>query len=163
MSQINIIAAVDNKRVIGKNNDLVWKGMPGDMKRFVRLTTGHPIIMGRKTFDSFGGKPLPNRTNIIITRNNSFVAPDCIVSPSLLDAIKIAGEKDEQIFVIGGGEIYSQAIKIADRLYLTIVDAEADGNIFFPNYSEFTKVVSSEEMPATEKFPHKYKFVVLEK
>ncbi len=172
MSQINIIAAVDNKRVIGKNNDLVWKGAPGDMKRFKETTTGHPIIMGRKTLESFGQKmpdgniilkPLPNRTNIVVTRNKDFQVPGCFMFPSLEEAIVFASQKDERVFIIGGGEIYSQAMKLADRLYLTVIDAEADGDTFFPEYSEFTKVISSEEMPATEKFPYKYKFVVLEK
>lgn len=163
MSQINIIAAIDKGRVIGKNNDLVWKGAPGDMKRFKELTTGHPIIMGRKTLESMGSKPLPNRTNVVITRNAKLEVSGCFIFASLQEAIEFASQKDEQVFVIGGGEIYSQAIKLANRLYLTVIDAEADGDVFFPDYSEFTKVVSQEDMPATEKFPHKYKFVVLEK
>ena len=172
MSQINIIAAIDKGRVIGKNNDLVWKGAPGDMKRFKEITTGHPIIMGRKTLESFGQKmpdgslllkPLPNRTNIVVTRNTNLQVPGCFFFQSLEEAIKFAKERDEQVFVIGGGEIYSQAIGLADRLYLTMIDAEADGDIFFPEHKHFTKLVSSEEMSPTEKFPHKYKFVVLEK
>jgi dihydrofolate reductase len=160
---INIIVALDKNRTLGKNNDLVWKGVPGDMKRFKEITTNHPIIMGRKTFESIGGKALPNRTNIVITRNPSLCAPDCIVVSSLDGAIKTAKEKDTEIFVIGGGEIYSQAIKLADRLYVTLIDANADGDVFFPDYGEFTKIISSEEMPATEKFPYTYKFLTLEK
>lgn len=163
MAQTNIIVAIDNKRVIGKDNNLVWKGVPGDMKRFKEITTGHPIIMGRKTFESIGGKPLPNRTNIVVTRNAKFQAPGCFVFQSLPEAISFASSKDEQVFIIGGGEIYAQAIKSTDRLYLTIIDAEAQGDVLFPSYDDFTKTVSSESMPATEKFPHAYKFVVLEK
>lgn len=163
MSQINLIVAVGKDGVIGKDNNLVWKGVPGDMKRFKEITTGHPIIMGRKTFESIGSKPLPNRMNIVVTRNVNLQAPGCFLFVSLDDAIAAASEKDEQVFVIGGGEIYSQTIKDADRLYLTVIDAEAEGNVFFPDYSNFTKVISSEEMPATEKFPHKYKFIVLER
>ncbi len=161
--RINLIAAFDNARVIGKNNDLVWKGVPGDMKRFKETTSGHPVIMGRKTFESMGGKPLPNRTNIVITRNPEYKAIDSIIVPSLEDALKAAGDIDNEIFVIGGGEIYSQAIKIADRLYLTVIDAEAGGDVFFPDYSEFKKIISSEEFPPSERFPHSYKFLTLEK
>lgn len=163
MLKINIIAAIGKNGIIGKNNDLVWKSVPGDMKRFKETTTGHPIIMGRKTFESLGKKPLPNRTNIVVTRNKNLQAPDFLIFSSLAEAINFASDKDEQIFIIGGGEIYSQAIKLADRLYLTLIDAEATGDVFFPSYSQFTKVISSEDMPATEKFPYSYKFVVLEK
>ena len=163
MSQINLIAAVGKNRVIGKNNDLVWKGVPGDMKRFKEITTGHPVIMGRKTFESLGSKPLPNRTNFVITKNVNLKTPGCFLFTELDTALDSASKDNAQVFVIGGGEIYSKAIKFADRLYLTLIDAEADGDVFFPDYSEFKKVVSSVEMPATEKFPHKYKFVVWEK
>jgi len=160
MSQINIIVAVGKNRVIGNKNKLIWK-LPGDLPRFKVITTGHPIIMGRKTFESFGNKPLQNRTNIVITRNPKFKAEGCIVSSSLEEAIKVAGEIDEQIFIIGGGEIYSQSIKIADRLYLTVVDEKADGDTFFPDYSEFKRIISSEENKTPEGL--RYDYVVLEK
>ena len=160
---INIIVAVGKNNVIGKNNDLVWKGVPGDLKRFKEITSGHPIIMGRKTFESIGNKALPNRTNIVITRNKELKIPSCIICGSLEEAIKEASDIDDQIFIIGGGEIYKQAINLADRLYITLIDAEADGNVLFPDYSGFTKIISSENMPATEKFPHTYKFLILEK
>jgi len=163
MSQINLIVAVGNDRIIGRNNDLVWKGMPRDMKRFREITTGHPIIMGRKTFESIGSMPLSNRTNIVITRNKNFQASDCIVCSSLEEAIKKASDIDKQVFVIGGGEIYRLAIGLAKRLYITLVDAETVGDTLFPDYSDFKKIVSSEDMPATEKFPFRYKFLVLEK
>jgi len=164
MEQINLIAALGKNGVIGKANDLVWKGVPGDLKRFKDITTGHPIIMGRKTFESIGNKPLLNRMNIVVSRNTDFAAQGCITVDSLEDAINIAAEeKSGQIFVIGGGEVYAQAIGIADRLYLTLINAEAEGDAFFPNYSEFTKVTFSEDHPASEKFGHSYKFLVLEK
>jgi dihydrofolate reductase len=163
MVQINIIVAVGKNRVIGKNNDLVWKDVPGDLKKFKEITTGHPVIMGRKTFESIGSKALMNRTNVIITRNQNFHAENCIICSSLEKAIEEAEKIDKQIFIIGGGEIYNQAMRFANRLYLTLIDAETDGDVFFPDYSEFTKIISSENMPATEKFPYRYKFVILEK
>ncbi len=163
MSQINIIAAIDKTRVLGKNNDLVWKNVPGDLKRFKEITTSHPVIMGRKTFESIGSKPLPNRTNIVITRKTDLKIQGCFVFPSLEKAIDFASKKDEQIFIIGGGEIYNQSIKMTDRLYLTLIDAHGDGDVFFPDYNEFRKIVSSQDVPATEKFPYTYKFVILEK
>ncbi len=163
MARINLIAAIDRKRVIGKDNDLAWKGVPGDMKRFKELTTGHPVVMGRKTLDSMGSKPLVNRTNIIITRQAGFALAGCIIAHSADEALAIAAKLDSEIFVIGGGEIYAEMIGKADRLYLTEIDAESDGNIFFPDYSDFTKIVSKEEMPASEKFPHPYRFLVLER
>lgn len=163
MSQINIIVAVGKDGVIGKNNDLVWKGVPGDMKRFKEITINHPVIMGRKTFESMNSKPLSDRTNIVITRDLNFIAPNCIVCSSIDEAIKKASDIDEQIFIIGGGQIYEQTIGLTDRLYLTLIDAETEGNILFPDYSNFTKIIKSEDMSATEKFPHKYQFLVLEK
>ena len=163
MKKINIIVAFGKDRIIGKNNDLVWKGVPGDLKRFKEITTGHPIIMGRKTFESIGNKPLSNRINIVITRNPELKIEGCVVCSSLEEAIKKASDIDEQIFIIGGGQIYKQAINLTDRLYITLIDAGADGNVLFPDYSMFTKIISCENMPSTEKFPHTYKFLILEK
>lgn len=163
MAEINLIAALDTGRVIGKNNDLVWKGVPGDMKRFVALTVGHPIIMGRKTFESMGSKPLPNRTNIVITRNPAFTAPNCTIAPFLEEAVEKASAVNDQIFVIGGGEIYQQAIGIAKRLYLTVIDAKAEGDVFFPEYNDWKKVVKEEVFPPSEKFPYTYRFLTLER
>jgi dihydrofolate reductase len=170
MSRISLIAAIENKtRTIGnsKTNDLVWKGMPGDMKRFREFTTGHPVIMGRKNFDSIPAefKPLKDRTNIVISRNSSLILPnDVILTTSIKEALEKARTIDkEEIFVIGGGEIYAQSIDIADRLYLTIIDGESGGDVFFPEYKEFTKLVAYEEMIPTKKFPHRYRFLTLEK
>ncbi len=160
MSQINLIAAVGKNRVLGKDNKLIWK-LPGDLPRFKAITTGHPIVMGRKTFESFGSKPLPNRTNVIITRNKEFNAPGCIVCSSLEEALKKAGEIDKEIFIIGGGEIYKESISLADRLYLTVVDAEAEGDTFFPDYSDFKKVVSSEDHQTPEGL--RFSYILLEK
>ena len=157
--QINIIVAVGKKLVIGKDNKLIWR-ISDDLKRFKTLTTGHPIIMGRRTFESIG-KPLPNRTNIVITRNKDLKMEGCVVCNSLEEAVEKALEKDSQIFVIGGQEIFNQAIKIANRIYLTLIDAEEDGDAFFPDYSDFKKIVSTEEHETSEGL--KYKYLVLEK
>ena len=160
MPRINIIAALQkNDRAIGKNNDLLVR-ISDDLKRFKALTTGHPIIMGRKTFASIG-RALPNRTNIIITRSPVFTAEGCIIVHSLEEALEKAREVDqEEIFIIGGGEIYTQAFPQTDRLYLTLVDSNEVGNIFFPEYSEFTKEISREDHP--EHTPS-YAYVILEK
>ena len=138
---ICIVVAIGGKnRVIGKNNKLPWN-IPEDLKRFKELTTGHPIIMGRKTFESIG-KPLPNRTNIVITRDTGYQAPGCIVVNTLDAAISQAQQIDtERICIIGGGEIFRQAMPIVDTLYLTRITGEFEGDVFFPEYEEFKHTV----------------------
>ncbi len=138
---ISIIAAIGKKRELGKNNKLLWH-TPEDMKRFKAITIGHPVIMGRKTFESIG-KPLSQRTNIVITRNSHYPSEGILIASSLQDALTKAKGCDgaEEIFIIGGGKIYAEAISIAHRLYLTIVEAEADADTFFPDYSMFTKKI----------------------
>ena len=142
---ISIIAAIAEKnRAIGKDNALLWQ-IPEDLTRFKKITSSHPIIMGRKTHESIG-KPLPNRTNIVVTRNQEYVAEGCTIVSSLEDAIKIASEMDHQeIFIIGGGEIFKKGIDIADKLYLTLVRGDFEGDSFFPDYSRFTRVLSKEQ------------------
>ena len=157
--QINIIVAIGNNLVIGKENKLIWR-ISEDLKRFKNLTTGHPIIMGRKTFESMG-RPLPNRTNIILTRNKDFKVDNCFSCNSLEEATKKAFEFDSQIFIIGGQEIYKQAINIANRLYLTLIDAEENGDAFFPDYTDFKKIVSTEEHQTQEGL--RYKYITLER
>jgi dihydrofolate reductase len=126
---ISIIAAVSNNGVIGVDNKLPWD-LPEDLKRFKELTTGNVVIMGRKTYESIG-KPLPNRINIVITRNKDFFAPDVIVTNSLESALlKAGGDKD--IFIIGGGEIYKQSMNFVDKLYITEVDMGVEGDTTFP-------------------------------
>lgn len=144
MLKTSLIAAISKNGVIGKNNQLLWR-VPDDMRRFKELTTGHPIIMGRKTYESIG-KPLPNRANIIITRDKNYPAPGCIVTNSLDEAIEKATEfEGSEIFIIGGGEIYKEAIKLADKLYLTLIHEEKEGDTYFPDYSEFKKEIYREE------------------
>lgn len=130
---INIIVAHSRNGAIGKDNQLLWK-LKDDMKFFKETTSGHTVIMGRKTFESIG-KALPNRTNIVITRQKGFSANDCIVVSSLEEAIKKV-YRNQKIFIIGGGEIYKQAVKLADRIYATQVDCDLNGDTYFPALDE---------------------------
>lgn len=145
---ISIIAAVGkNTRAIGKKNGLIWK-IEGDLPRFKKLTTGHPIIMGRNTFLSIG-RPLPDRLNIVLTFNQDEKIPGCVMAHSLDDAIEIAKKDVEQsgkkeIFIIGGGEIFKASMPLVDKLYLTIVESDEPGDIFFPDWSEFKNVILEE-------------------
>lgn len=152
---ITVIAAAGQNNELGKNNDLLWH-LPDDFRRFKSLTTGHYIIMGRKTFESFP-KPLPNRTHIIITRNSNYKAPEeCIVVDNLSKAIEIC-PKNETIFIIGGGEIYKQSIETADCIELTRVHNDFEADTFFPEINlDKWKLTKSEFHDIDEK--HKYSF-----
>ncbi len=130
---INIIAAVSKNDVIGDNNSLIWN-IPEDMKRFKSITTGKTVVMGRKTYESIG-KVLPNRRNIIISRNSDYSVDNAEIVNSLEDALSICS-KNEEIYVIGGGEIYNQTIDIADNIYLTYIDKEFSGDTKFPKISD---------------------------
>lgn len=157
--KISIIAAIGKNRELGKKNKLLWH-IPDDLPRFKKLTLGHPIVMGRKTFESIG-RPLPNRTNIVVTRDSSYEVEGVVVVHSIEKAIEEAKKKDkEEIFVIGGGQIYEQALPFADRLYLTIVDAQAEADTYFPDYSEFKKIISEEK---NESEDLRYSYLILEK
>ena len=143
--KISLISSLSAKsRAMGKDNKLLWR-IPYDLKQLKKLTTGHVIIMGRKTYESIG-HPLPNRVNIILTRDENWQAEGCIVVHSIDEALEIAREKEEQeIFIFGGEEIFRQTINIADKLYLTIVEDEPVADTFFPDYSWFKKIVKQEE------------------
>jgi dihydrofolate reductase len=127
--RVSIIVAMSRNRVIGREGGLPWK-LSADLQRFKKLTMGHPIIMGRKTFASIG-RALPGRTSIILSRRPDYQVDGALTVTSLQDAIRAAGNAEE-IFVIGGGEIYSQALPLADRLYITAVETESSGDTFFP-------------------------------
>lgn len=148
MVSIAIIAAMaTGTRAIGKNGRLLWH-VPDDMKRFKALTTGHPVIMGRKTWESLPERfrPLPKRANIVVTRQVGYVAPGAVVADSL-EAARAAAARAAgaaEIFVIGGGELYAAALPHADRLYLTLVGADADADTFFPPYENEFKIISDE-------------------
>lgn len=149
-----MIAAVAENLALGKNNELVWH-LPDDFKRFKQLTTNHYIIMGRKTFESFP-KPLPNRTHVIITRQQDYTAEGCLVAANLADALAMI-PKDENVFVIGGGEIYAMALPFTDVIELTKVHARFEADTFFPEIdSKQWNLVSEEYHPKDEK--HLYDF-----
>jgi dihydrofolate reductase len=155
----SIIAAKSDNNVIGKDNDLVWH-MPADLKFFKNKTKGHWVIMGRKTFESMDG-PLPNRTHIIITRQPDYKAEGCYVVNSVEDAFRIAGEQQlEQVFILGGAEIYALSMDKADQMYITEIKSTFEGDTFFPEIDmTYWKEVNREEHDADEKNPYPYAFV----
>lgn len=154
---LTIIVAMSENRVIGRDGDLPWR-LPEDLKRFKRLTTGHHVIMGRKTFETLS-RPLPNRTNIVITRRQDFAATgDIRIAHSLEEALGLA-ESDVEPFVLGGGEIYALALPRADRLELTVIHATIPGDTYFPDYdeSEWT-LVADDRHEADENHEHPFSF-----
>jgi len=158
---ITVIAAIGKNGELGKENDLIWH-LPNDLKRFKKITLGHHVIMGRKTFESLG-KPLPNRTTIIITRNKNYQVDDCITVNSLEDALK-AAEADPNPYILGGAEIYHQAIKIADTLDLTLVEANFEADAFFPKIDEnIWEEISREDFSADKTHQYNYSFVTYKK
>lgn len=160
--QIILVAAHAQNRVIGKDNDLVWR-LPKDFKHFKELTLGHPIIMGRKTFESLG-KPLPGRTSIIITRDEHYQQESCIVVHSLNEAIQEARKLDEEIYVIGGSQIYAQALPLANKMYLTEVKATPEGDALFPEFSKNEwKETARQSFPKDEKHDYAFDFVTWER
>ena len=158
--KISMIAAIASKnRALGKNNELIYR-ISEDLKRFKKITSGHIVIMGRKTFQSIG-KALPNRINIVITRNPAFYEDNVVVAHSLDEALRLAELKGEkEVFIIGGGQIYEKALSKADKLYLTIVEGNPEADTFFPDYSDFKKVTFEEKH---ESDGLKYKFLDLER
>jgi len=129
MAKLSLIVAIAQNRVIGANNALPWH-LPEDLKRFRALTTGHHIIMGRKTYDSLN-RLLPNRTTVIVTRNQDYKVPGALIAHSLAEAITQA-TNDDEVFLIGGAELYHDGLKVADKLYLTEIEASFEGDAFFP-------------------------------
>ena len=163
---VSAIAAVSKNMVIGKDNDLPWR-LPDDMKFFMETTKGHHVIMGRKNYDSLKGKfkPLPNRTNIVITRQKDFEAPGCIVLNDITQAISIAEAAGEtECFIIGGAEIYKLAMQQTDRLYLTEINAEIQGDTFFPavNKTEWKEVLRKHH-DKDERHAYEFDFVVYDR
>lgn len=134
--KISLVAALSEDRVIGKGNQLPWH-ISADLQHFKKITSGHPVIMGRKTYESMG-RLLPNRTNIIITRDPDYSVEGAFMAHSLEEAIEEGKRVDQnEVFVIGGGHIFEQAISIADKLYLTLVHTNIEGDAHFPDYSQF--------------------------
>jgi dihydrofolate reductase len=163
---VTLIAAVSKNQVIGKNNDLPWQ-LPDDTKYFMQTTRQHVVIMGRKNYDSIPEKfrPLPQRTNIVVTRQEKFQAPDCIVVNTLEAALAEARRRNEQeTFVIGGAEIYKLSLPYADKLYLTEIDADIPGDTFFPPWDRTGwREISRLHHTADERHAYPFDFVVYEK
>ncbi|WP_306117754.1 MULTISPECIES: dihydrofolate reductase [unclassified Roseitalea] len=174
---IAIVAAVAKNAVIGRNGDMPWH-LPTDLKRFKALTLGHPVIMGRRTFESIG-KPLPGRLNIVVTRDHDWEAQGAMAVRSLGAAVELASahlesfepdpddpdaEAPDTIFIAGGGEIYAQAIDMADVLHITHVDSDVAGDTHFPKVAyEDWRVIRADDVPAGEKDSHATRYVVYER
>lgn len=160
-TRISIIVAMAKNRTIGINNTLPWR-CPEDLKHFKALTMGHHMIMGRKTFDSIG-KPLPGRTTVVVTRNTGLKIDGCIVTHSLHEAIaSCAG--DDEIFIVGGAELYTQALPLADRIYLTEIQQDVIGDAHFPSFNqkEWTEITRDERIQETPQ-PLTYHFVTYQR
>lgn len=156
---ISIIVAIGRNKVIGNKNTIPWK-LPADMNYFRKMTIGKPVIMGRKTFESIG-KPLPERTNIIITRDQNYKAEGCIVVHSVDEAIK-AAEGSKEAMVIGGSQIYKEFLPIANKMYITLIDADFNGDTYFPEYNieEWEETVY-EEHERDKDNQYNYTFLIL--
>ena len=159
---ISFIWAMDQNQLIGKDNGLPWR-LPEDLKFFKKTTNGHAIVMGRKTFDSIG-KPLPNRENVILTRNTVFQQEGCLVMHSVQEILEWSKEKGGEIFIMGGREIYKQFIPHVERLYVTQIHHEFEGDTTMPAipWEEFT-CTSSEKGVRDEKNPYDYEFRIYER
>lgn len=154
---ISLIAAMANNRVIGKNNQMPWH-LPADLGHFKAITLGKPVIMGRKTYESIG-RPLPGRRNIVVSRNSDYRVEGCETAVSLEDAIKMVYEVEE-LMIIGGGNLYSQAMPLTDRLYLTFIDLNVDGDTLFPKFEQLKLTeVKREKHLKDEKNSYDYEFV----
>lgn len=154
-----IAAVARSNRAIGKDNHLLWS-IPEDMRHFRELTSGHAVIMGENTFRSIG-KPLPNRTSIVLSIDPNFDQEGCLVVRSIDEALEMAKRCEaEEVFIIGGASIYKQLIPYAGRLYLTIVEGQYEADTYFPPYDEFTKVISEEKC---DNGTHSFSFITLEK
>lgn len=156
--RISMVAAMAANRVIGKDNQLLWR-LPEDLKRFKSITMGSPVVMGRKTYESIG-RLLPGRTNVILSRDPAFAVEGAKVFTSLDAALAALANEHAEVFVIGGGEIYRQALPRADRLYLTEIDAEYEGDAFFPEFdrTQFREIGSEERSE-----PFRFRFVTYER
>jgi dihydrofolate reductase len=161
--KVSAIVAVSANNVIGKDNDLIWR-LSEDLKRFKRITSGHSIIMGRLNYESIG-RPLPNRTNIIITRQTDYQVEGCVVVNSVEEALNVARENgDDEAFIIGGAQIYRLAMPLVEKIYLTEVHQEFDGDVFFDELGdEWQEVHREGPFPKTEKDQCEYSFVDLER
>lgn len=160
---VSLIVAADEDNGIGKNNELLCH-LPNDLKYFKQKTSGHHIVMGRKTYESIG-RPLPNRVNLVVSRDSSYKAEGCITVNSLIDSIDYARMHNEtELFITGGGSIYTQALTTANRVYLTRIHAHLNADTFFPHMDEKDwRCVSSESHQTDDKHAHRFTFQVFER
>ena len=159
--RLSIVVAMDDNRLIGSKNQLPWH-LPADLAYFKKLTTGKSILMGRKTYDSIG-RPLPNRRNIVITRNANISIPGCEVVSSIDHALELTKE-DPEVMVIGGASLCEQLLPKINRLYITKIDGVFEGDVFFPKYDDFDWLeVSCESHPKDNSNAYSYKFIVLDR
>jgi dihydrofolate reductase len=161
--RVSIIAAVATNRVIGKGNALPWR-LPADLARFKRLTLGHHLVMGRRTFESIG-RPLPGRTTVVLTRREAYEPGGVRVAASLDEALDTAaGAGDDEAFVAGGAEVYRRALDRADRMYLTVVHGRVEGDAFFPEYDASAwAIVGREEHETDDRNPFRLSFVTYDR
>jgi dihydrofolate reductase len=167
---VSIIAALARNRAIGRGNSLPWR-IPEDLRRFKALTTGHTLVMGRRTYEAIG-RPLPGRTTVVVTRRPLEPAPGVAAAGSIEEALRTAreresaraGERDGEVFIAGGAEIYAQTLGVADRMYLTVIDCEFEADTFFPPYDERDWTVRErvDRPPATDR-PFAYAFLTLDR
>ncbi|MFS0670373.1 dihydrofolate reductase [Peribacillus frigoritolerans] len=159
---ISLIVAMDQNRVIGKNNKLPWH-LPADLQYFKKVTMGHPIVMGRKTFESIG-RVLPGRENVIVTRNQEFKAEGCVVLHDIAEIKMFADNHEEEVFVIGGAEIFKEILPFTDRLYITEIHETFEGDTFFPEIDENEwDEISSNPGNIDEKNRFAHDFIILQK
>jgi dihydrofolate reductase len=162
--RLSLIAALSTNGVIGRNNQVPWR-LSTDLRRFKALTMGHHLIMGRKTFESVG-RPLPGRINVVVTRQAGYAPPGVTVVHSLDDAVRVAAEAgDREAFIAGGAEIYAQSLHSADRMYLTRVHAEVEGDTWFPEFDDVTEwhLADAEHFEADEKNEFPFSFLTYER
>lgn len=155
---IKIIVAVSSNRVIGDSNKLLWN-LPADLKHFKNVTTGHPIVMGRKTYESIG-RPLPNRRNIVITKQLDYQLEGVEIVNSIDEALLLT---NNDCFIIGGGEIYKQTLHLAEQIFMTVVDKEFHGDTTFPELPKSWYISSKQSFTSDEKNPFNYSFILYEK
>ena len=160
---VSQIAAMSRNRIIGKDNKLPWN-MPDDLAYFFKVTRGHHIILGRKNFEAIG-KALPSRVNIVVTRNPNYKAPGCIVVENIQQALKYSESKgEEEVFIVGGGQIYQASLGITNKIYLTIIDTEIEGDVFFPEFDlKSWNVISKVSHSADNRNPFNYTYYIFER
>ncbi|HVE72699.1 MAG TPA: dihydrofolate reductase [Thermoanaerobaculia bacterium] len=162
--KLSLLAALSTNNVIGRDNQVPWR-LSTDLKRLKAMTMGHHVILGRKTYESVG-RPLPGRTNVVITRQESYAPEGVTVVHSLEEAVRVAERNgDDEAFLLGGAEIYAQAMHRADRMYLTRVHAEVDGDTWFPEFDDVSEwqLTDSEHFDADEKNEYPFSFLTYER